>query len=95
MGGSTTYSYDIEDFKKSYPDLLEKYLQKKDFDNIEVINAGGGGWSSWESLINLELRVLDLDPDLVIIYHGINDIHTRLVWPPEVYQGDNSAQSAQ
>jgi len=94
LGGSTTYTYEIEDYKKSYPYLLEKYLHEKDFDNIEVINAGAGGWSSWESLINLELRVLDLDPDVVIIYHGINDIHPRLVWPPEIYRGDNSGRRA-
>jgi lysophospholipase L1-like esterase len=94
LGGSTTYTYEIEDYKKSYPYLLEEYLHEKNFDNIEVINAGSGGWSSWESLINLQLRVLDLDPDIIIIYHGINDIHPRLVWPPEVYRGDNSGRRA-
>jgi hypothetical protein len=41
-------------------------------------------------LINLELRVLDLDPDLILVYHGINDIQARFVWPPETYFGDNS-----
>jgi len=43
-----------------------------------------------ESLINFEFRILDLAPDIIIIYHGINDIHPRLVWPPESYTGDNS-----
>jgi lysophospholipase L1-like esterase len=34
--------------------------------------------------------VVDLQPDLVIVYHGINDVHTRIVWPPSQYKGDNS-----
>ncbi len=33
---------------------------------------------------------MDLEPDLVIVYHGINDVHARLVWPPSEYRGDNS-----
>jgi lysophospholipase L1-like esterase len=31
---------------------------------------------------------------LIIVYHGINDVHTRLVWPPEHYKGDNSGRRA-
>ncbi len=30
------------------------------------------------------------DFDLVMFYHGINDIQARLVWPPQAYRGDNS-----
>jgi len=37
---------------------------------------------------------LDLSPNMIIIYHGINDVHPRLVWPPEAYKGDNSGRSA-
>jgi len=92
MGGSTTYTGKIEDYRLSYPYLLEKELQSRGHENLTVINAGASAWSSWETLINFELRVLDLDPDLIIVYHGVNDIHPRLVWPPEAYQGDNSGR---
>ena len=55
-----------------------------------MIHAGGPGYGSHESLINLSLCVLDLEPDLIIVYHGINDVHFRFVWPPAAYRGDNS-----
>jgi hypothetical protein len=41
---------------------------------IQVINAGVGGYTIAESLKNLELRVLPLDPDLVIFYEANNDM---------------------
>lgn len=59
-----------------------------------MINAGVAGYDSFESLINLEFRVLDLEPDLIIIYHGTNDVHSRLV-VPSAYKGDNSARRKQ
>ncbi len=94
MGGSTTYTGHIEDYKLSYPTLLEAELKAKGYDTVKVINAGASGWSSWETLISFELRVLDLEPDMIIVYHGINDIPPRLVWPPEAYKGDNSGRRA-
>ena len=94
LGGSTTYTSHIKDYKLSYPNLLEAQLKSRGYENVTVINSGAGAWSSWETLINFVLRVLDLEPDMIIIYHGINDIHPRLVWPPEAYKGDNSGRRA-
>ncbi|MGD2095392.1 MAG: GDSL-type esterase/lipase family protein [Phycisphaerales bacterium] len=94
LGGSTTYTTELEDFKMSYPNLLEKELRERGFKNINVVNAGVGAYTSWESLINFELRVLDLDPDMIIIYHGVNDILARFVWPPDAYKGDNSGAAS-
>jgi len=92
LGGSTTYTIKVEDNKKTFTAQLEKVLQQKyGYKNVEVINAGVGGYNSWESLINLEFRVLDLDPDLIIVYHGTNDVHTRFV-DPSAYRGDNSGK---
>jgi lysophospholipase L1-like esterase len=90
LGGSTTYTTSVENYLLSYPNLLEKELHERGFRNINVINAGVGAYTSWESLVNFEFRVLDLDPDMIIIYHGVNDILARLVWPPNAYKGDNS-----
>ena len=42
--------------------------------------------------MNLQLRVLDLDPDLLIVYHGVNGVAPRLVWPPAAYRGDNTGR---
>ena len=92
IGGSTTYTTGVENFRKSYPYLLEKELHKQGFKNVEVINSGVGNWSTWESMINLQLRLLDLKPDLIVVYHATNDIQSRIVWPPKVYQGDNTGR---
>lgn len=90
LGGSTTYTANVNDNELTYPAQLEKILRDTyNYSQVQVINAGAPGYNSWESLINLEFRVLDLDPDLLIIYHGTNDVHTRLI-PPDTYQGDNS-----
>lgn len=92
FGGSTTYTADVKDHTKSYPTLLEKHLQEHGFNNVEVINSGVPGWCSWESLLNLPLRVLELEPDMIIVYHGVNDVHPRMVWPSEFYRSDNSGR---
>ena len=95
LGGSTTYTVSVKDNDKTFPYQLERILRteygKK---NIEVINAGVAGYNSWESLINLQFRVLDIDPDLVIVYHGTNDVHTRLV-SSDAYKADNSGRRKQ
>lgn len=94
LGGSTTYSDGVADYTKSYPVLLQNYLYEKGVTNVNVVNAGVPGYTSLETLINLEVRVLDLNPDLIIIYHAVNDVHARLVWPPTAYRGDNSGSIA-
>lgn len=90
VGGSTTYTQRVKDYRESFPYVLQRLLRERGHASVEVVNAGVNDYSTWETLLNLELRVLDLDPDLVGIYHGINDVHARLVWPHERYRGDNS-----
>ena len=92
IGGSTTYTSQVDDYTLSYPSLLGELLRAGGADNVEVINAGSASWTTWESLVNFQFRLLDLDPDLIIVYHAINDIHARMVWPPEAYRGDNSGR---
>lgn len=92
LGGSTTYDVSIEDNRETFTAQLERLLRESyDYQNVEVINAGVPGYNSWEILINLEFRVLELKPDLVIIYEGTNDVHARLV-EPSSYRGDNSGR---
>jgi lysophospholipase L1-like esterase len=80
IGGSTTYTIKVEDDDKTFTQQLEWIIANDyGYRNVEVINAGVGGYTSWESLINLEFRVLNLQPDLIAVYHGVNDIHARLV----------------
>jgi len=90
MGGSTTYTALVTSYKYAYPTLLQKDLRQRGYSNVTVVNAGAEAWTSYETLINFELRVLDLDPDMIIIYHGTNDVLARFLYPPSAYKGDNS-----
>lgn len=92
LGGSTTYTTRIDDYHFSYPAQLEAQLRKRGFPKVRVINAGAGGYASFETLANFNFRILDLEPDMLVVYHAINDVHTRLVWPSEHYRGDNSGR---
>jgi lysophospholipase L1-like esterase len=92
LGDSTAYTLMVEDNEKTFTAQLEKVLENKyGYKNVEVINAAVSGYNSWESLINLEFRVLDIEPDMVIVYQGPDDVHARLV-TPEAYRGDNSGK---
>jgi lysophospholipase L1-like esterase len=89
LGGSSTYDVSIEDNRRTFAAQLEALLREAYGDGrVEVVNAGVPGYNSWEMLVNLEFRVLDLDPDLVIISEGTNDVHARLV-VPSAYRGDD------
>ena len=89
LGGSSTYDVSIKDNDDTFTAQLEKLLKEDyGYQDVQVINAGVSGYNSWEILVNLEFRVLDLDPDLVIIYEGTNDVHARMV-EPSAYRGDD------
>ena len=90
LGGTSTYSEGVSDFRQSYPYLLSEYVRGQGYSEVEVINAGLPGYTSWESFLNFNFRVLDLQPDLVLFYPDIEDVAARLVWPPEAYLADNS-----
>ena len=92
LGGSSTYDVSIKNNANTFTAQLEKLLiEEYGYTNVQVVNAGVPGFNSWEILVNLEFRVLDLDPDLVIIYEGTNDVHARLV-QPAAYRGDDSGR---
>ena len=95
IGGSTTYTTGVSDNDETFPSQLERALRDEyGYPHVEVVNAGVAGYDSWESLMNLQFRVLDLEPDLLLIYHGTNDVHARLVLP-DTYRGDNSGRRKQ
>jgi len=77
LGGSTTYSFRVDD-DQTYPVQLQSALASARPDvDVEVINAGVESYTTAESLNNLVFRVLDLDPDAIVVYHGANDVRAR------------------
>ena len=79
LGASTTGNYiQIGSDVYSYPLLLQKHLDRKKPDFFEVINGGVGGFNSADLLVHYALKLQNLKPDFVIIYHGYNDIRHYL-----------------
>ncbi len=69
-GGSTTLDVRARDDAHTWPARLGARLAAED---VDVVNAGISGWTTVESLISLAIRDIDLAPDLVVVYAGVND----------------------
>jgi lysophospholipase L1-like esterase len=78
LGGSTTFGGENPE-EETYPRLLEAALRRRSPGaDIEVVNCGVAGYTSVETVIDFALRGLDLEPDVVILYHGVNDVPAAL-----------------
>ena len=72
--------------------IISTYLGqelKKYYPGVEVINAGIVGYSSQEELALLQTKILDLQPDLVVIFDGRNDLFYSIRETWENHHGDN------
>ncbi len=69
-GGSTTFDLLAADDAATWPARLGRLLAPR----ADVANAGFPGWTTVESLISLELRDVDLAPDVVVVFAGVNDL---------------------
>ncbi|HRY30383.1 MAG TPA: SGNH/GDSL hydrolase family protein, partial [Elusimicrobiota bacterium] len=56
------------------PELVESELQQRGFHNVHVINGGVPSHVSGQELATIVYRVVDLKPDLIVMYDGGNDI---------------------
>ncbi len=72
-GGSTTFDILSASDSTTWPWMMEEILRERGLE-AEVFNAGFPGWTSLENLISLSIRDLDLEPDIVVLYQGINDL---------------------
>ena len=81
IGESTTYGFGINVYQ-AYPYVLQEELQNEyGYTNVEVINGGVIGYTSFEVLTNFQFRILELDPDLIIYYGALNDAESRFEDP--------------
>lgn len=72
-GGSTTYGMFVTRDDLTWPARSEAELRRRGR-SVEVWNAGVPAWDARTSLTNLELRLFDLQPDVVIVCHVYNDV---------------------
>ncbi len=87
MGGSTVYC-DRLPFEDSHPRVLQKRLQEAyTHVKVEVQNTGMHWHTSQHSLIKFLFHVYDFQPDLIILYHAVNDM-CQSFSPPAFAHGD-------
>ncbi len=79
-GGSTTLDMLAADDETSWPWLLEQRLREENL-QVEVWNSSMPAWSSMENTISLLVRDVDLEPDIIVLYQGINDLRAASLQP--------------
>lgn len=86
LGGSTVYGLRVP-FEQSHVRRLEMSLRERFPERrFEVQNAAMDWYTTAHSLVNYQLRIKDFSPDLVLLYHGINDL-LRSFSPPDLAFG--------
>lgn len=68
----------MEDGRTWPEQLQEKLSARLTTDRIEVINMGTSGYTAENCVKDLKLNGLQLKPDVVIAYHGVNDFRKAL-----------------
>ncbi len=75
LGGSTTFCADVSSNEATWPHVVAENLRAAAERPVDYVNAGGPGYSTKHSIVNLRERVAAFEPDLVVIYHGTNDLN--------------------
>lgn len=90
-GGSSVYGQSESSDEAVWSRRLETLLEEaRPGLDVEVINGGCLGWTSFEMLINLEIRMIDFEPDLVVVYEAVNDMRAALYSQGGPTQRDNT-----
>jgi|APSaa5957512535_1039671.scaffolds.fasta_scaffold00678_17 hypothetical protein len=75
LGGSTMYGLHATSESTTIPGYLQNRFDTETLDvNVEVINAGINGASSFDEINSLNDKLLKLDPDMIVVYDGGNDL---------------------
>lgn len=75
VGASTTYCAEVSSNGMVWAELVSSGLGRTaEGLAVDYINGGVPGYSTDDSLVNLEKRILPLQPDIVVIYHASNDL---------------------
>ena len=80
LGGSTTESLYLDD-RETITHHLEQLLaeHRPDARRVRVYNAGKSGDRSYDHVAMLAHRIVHLQPDLVIVFAGVNDMVAGLM----------------
>lgn len=72
LGCSTTFGWGVAD-SESYPARLESYIRAKGRDDIEVINGGQPGYTSFQGKWLWERTLKHYEPDVVMVGYVVQD----------------------
>jgi lysophospholipase L1-like esterase len=82
LGGSSAWGFGCTADERTVPGRLQTLLRKLHPGlDLEVINAGQIGFGSTQELIYFHRQILPLEPDLVLLFDGYNDILADLTNP--------------
>jgi lysophospholipase L1-like esterase len=88
VGGSTTFGHAL-DVNETWAAQLQRVLRDEyGIERAEVVNLGNPGYFSLDSVVNFATRGLAYEPDMVIVYHGVNDAVVRMYTDSACYLGD-------
>ena len=68
LGGSTTYCAEVSGEEMAWPHIVTEQIRTRYPDRpVDYVNAGVPGYSTPQSIKNLQSRVASLDPDVIVI----------------------------
>jgi lysophospholipase L1-like esterase len=74
IGDSNTVGLEVKE-DDTWPAILARDLRRRSPSGFEVINAGFGGYTSFNYLMLIREELLEYSPDVFIIYGGVNDLN--------------------
>lgn len=80
VGDSVTFGYTVSDDLHTYPSQLEQRLREKHID-CQVLNAGFPRYRLQHLAIYLEDQLADLQPDILILLAGWNNVADQIMQP--------------
>ena len=79
LGGSSTFGVGVLD-NQTYPFFLQKLYDETNLGfNVEVFNTGWVSWSSTQETKLIKKSLVNYEPDLFIVYDGINDLNDQVI----------------
>ncbi len=84
LGDSCTFGAIAAGYvREPYPQRLERMVaERAGPGRIEVLNAGQGGYNSYHGVMLLRSKLRDLEPDLITVRYGWNDLFMSGVESP-------------
>ena len=78
VGGSTMFGGENSSDQTTIPGILQQMINYNNPDlKIRVINAGISGATSFTELELIKNKLIDYEPDLIIVYDGWNDLRSN------------------